>query len=53
MINDILYLLVIIVGIITVSKYIVLWIVKGIIKFKFIKNLENKIIVKEYVLYKK
>lgn len=49
--NGIIDFLVIVVGIVTISKYIVLWFIQGVIKFKFIKNNHNKIIVKEYIFY--
>lgn len=50
--NAVVDILVICVGGVQVAKYIVLYIVKGCIKFKFIKYLNNKIEVKEYIYYK-
>jgi hypothetical protein len=50
--DNIFTLFVIIIGIITLSKYIVLWLIKGMIKFKLIKSTQNQIKVKEYIIYK-
>lgn len=50
-INALLDIFILFVGIVTVSKYIVLFMIKGVIKFKLIKNKHNKIIVKEYIFF--
>lgn len=49
--NSIVNVFIFAVGIVTVSKYLVLYFVKGIIKFKFIKNKNNKIVVREYIFF--
>ena len=50
--NGITNLFIFFVGIYTVSKYIVLYFIKGIIKFKILKNTRQLIEVKTYVFKK-